>query len=69
MTILKVVKDEVVVDYGDIGNEFFIIMEGYVEIHVPLPVEFHVSLNNISFARQSVKRKGMIADDQEADEI
>jgi hypothetical protein len=45
MTILKGVKDKVIVDFGEIGNEFFIIMEGSVEIYVPLPFEFHVSLN------------------------
>ena len=37
MNLLEMEKDEIVMEYGDIGQNFYLILQGEVEITVPDP--------------------------------
>ena len=64
MEIIKLKTNEMVMDYGDIGTQFFIIMEGNVQILIPLPIEQKIDITKNLFQRQDFNRRlgGMLSD-------
>ena len=66
MEVLRLKENDMVMDYGEIGTKFYIVMEGQVSIFVPKPIEFKVEIKQNLFKRQSVltSKKGMISDDE-----